>query len=637
MKNLVALSICVNYNVNSENFSRIYTLMQLTCKIYGEIIMDILITLVTMFGGLGMFLYGMELMGDGLKQGSGEALKNFLGKLTGNALIGMLTGTLVTAIIQSSTATIVLTVGLIGAGILNLKQAVSIVMGANIGTTVTAQLIRLMDIESGSGSLLSLFKPDFLAPLALIIGIILFMFVNKPNSKSVSMIFLGFGILFTGMISMTDAVKPLAQSDVFVNALHNFANMPLLGLLTGLVLTVIVQSSSAMVGILQALSATGAMTFNLVYPVIMGINLGTCVTTAMVCSIGSSKDAKRTGVVHIVFNTIGTVLFMIVMTILKAMGFMPDLWGSVVNSGGIADFQTVFNLLTAIVLLPFTGWLVKLACKIVKDDDVSTEIFPEIAALDEKLMISPTIALGEVNRALTNVSRMATNNVARSLVQYLDYDENVTAEIEATESRIDGFTDAADHFLIKLSENIETEVDKREHNMLMQVIRDVERIGDYASNFDESAVKLYQQGITFSDTAKEELQILGEAIVDILNLTVEALDSNDDADARRIEPLEEVIDDMVLLLKNRHTDRLCEGKCNVNAGIIFLDILTHLERAADQCSSIAMLLLGRHNDEILKNHHTYLADLHNNADQSYLAEEAARREQYYAPLLQIKS
>ena len=287
--------------------------------------MNTVVTLVRLLGGLAMFLYGMEIMGDGLKQGSGSALKNFLGKLTQNAFLGLLTGTIVTAIIQSSTATIVLTVGLIGAGILNLRQAVSIVLGANIGTTVTAQLLRLMDIDGSSGSIIAFFKPDFLAPFALLIGIILLMFIKKGASKNIGMILVGFGVLFTGLNSMTDAVEPLAQSDAFVNIIAYFTDIPVLGIVVGLVFTVIIQSSSAMVGILQALSTTGVITFELVYPMIMGINLGTCVTTAFVCSIGSSKDAKRTGVVHIVFNTIGTILFMIAMTILRSAGAFPTL------------------------------------------------------------------------------------------------------------------------------------------------------------------------------------------------------------------------------------------------------------------------------------------------------------------------
>ena len=591
--------------------------------------------LIKLLGGLAMFLYGMEIMGDGLKQSSGTALKNVLGKLTSNVVTGLITGALVTAVIQSSTATIVLTVGLIGAGILNLKQAVSIVLGANIGTTVTAQIIRLMDIETSGGSLLTFFKPDTLAPVALVLGIIFVMFLKKEKLNNVGMIALGFGVLFTGLISMTDAVEPLSESAAFADALQRFSNTPILGIVVGLVLTVVVQSSSAMVGILQALSSTGAMTFNLVYPVIMGINLGTCVTTAMVCSIGSSKDAKRTGIVHIVFNTIGTILFMIVMTILKNAGFMADLWESIVNSGVIANFQTIFNLLTAIVLLPFTGLLVKIACAFVKDDEVVEEVIPEIAMLDAKLMISPAVALGEVRKVAKRMAETAKENILLSVQQFRIYDEERAALIAANEERLDMITDKADNYMIELQGHIETETDTRERSILMQCIRDVERIGDYATNFDELALKKRNGDIHFSDMAKKELNILTDAVQEIIRLTVEAIDAENDYITYRIEPLEEVIDEMVLLLKNRHTERLCQGVCDINSGLIFMDILTYYERAADQCSSIAMLLLAKNNVEIMKNHHLYLEQLHKNASKSYIAEQENRKSQYLVPLQEI--
>ncbi len=597
--------------------------------------MDTILMVIKLLGGLAMFLYGMEIMGDGLKQSSGTALKNVLGKLTSNVVTGLITGALVTAVIQSSTATIVLTVGLIGAGILNLKQAVSIVMGANIGTTVTAQIIRLMDIETSGGSILTFFKPNTLAPIALIIGIIFVMFIKKEKLTNVGMIALGFGVLFTGLVSMTDAVEPLSESAAFADALQRFSNVPILGILVGLVLTVIVQSSSAMVGILQALSSTGAMSFNLVYPVIMGINLGTCVTTAMVCSIGSSKDAKRTGIVHIVFNTIGTILFMIAMTILKNVGFAPNLWESIVNSGVIANFQTIFNLLTAIALLPFTGLLVKLACTVVKDDEVVEEVIPEIAMLDSKLMISPAVALGEVRKVAKSMASTAKENILLSVQQFRIYDEERAAVIAKNEERLDMITDKADSYMIELQGHIETETDTRERSILMQCIRDIERIGDYATNFDELALKKRNGDIHFSDMAKKELALLTDAVQEIIRLTEEAIDAENDYITYRIEPLEEVIDEMVLLLKNRHTERLCQGVCDINSGLIFMDILTYYERAADQCSSIAMLLLAKNNVEIMKNHHTYLEQLHKNASKSYLAEQENRKAQYLAPLMEV--
>lgn len=598
--------------------------------------MDTILMIIKLLGGLAMFLYGMEVMGDGLKQGSGTVLKNVLGKLTQNAFLGVLTGALVTAVIQSSTATIVLTVGLIGAGILNLKQAVSIVLGANIGTTVTAQIIRLMDIDSSGGSILTFFKPDTLAPIALIIGIILIMFVKKESCNNIGTIALGFGVLFIGLMNMTDAVEPLAESEAFINVLSYFSDMPLLGIVTGLVLTVIVQSSSAMVGILQALSVTGVMTFNLVYPLIMGINLGTCVTTALVCSIGSSRDAKRTGIVHIVFNSVGTILFMIVMTIIQKMGGFPDLWDSIVDSGVIANFQTIFNLLTAVALLPFTGLLVKIACLIVKDDEVKEETYPELAGLDNKLMIAPKLALAEVNKLVVTMANIAKENFNLSYEQFQKYDAKRAELIAENEERLDTFTDRADNYLIELSANIETESDNRLLNMLMQCLRDVERIGDYATNFDEMADKLNASELSFSESARKEIDILNDAVQEILRLTLEALEKDNDYVIRRIEPLEEVIDDMVLLLKNRHTTRLCQGICSINSGLIFMDMLTYFERTADQCSNIALLLLGKNNEEIMKNHHLYLQELHASGNQDYVAEQENRKEQYLTQLENIK-
>jgi len=391
-----------------------------------------------------------------------------------------------------------------------------------------------------------------------------------------------------------------------------------------------------MVGILQALSSTGVMTFDLVYPIIMGINLGTCVTTAMVCSIGSSKDAKRTGVAHIVFNTVGTILFMIAMTLLKEFGAFGNLWGSYVNSGAIADFQTLFNLITAVILLPFTGLLVKISCFFVKDDPAKEDKYPELAELDKKLMISPTLALDNVMNSVCVMARAAKDNSKLAIEQFKAYDPKITEEINECEDRLDCFADNADNYLIELSKSIETEGDNRQLNMLMQCIPNIERIGDYATNYDEMAKKLNDKSAKFSEGAQKEFDILTEAVEEILSLTVKALEDDDEMTARRIEPLEEVIDDMVLMLKNRHTARLRQGICSVDQGLVFMEMLTHLERAADQCSSIAMLMLGRHNEDILNNHHHYLQELHSSADQSYLAEQELRKQQYLLPLENIK-
>ena len=432
-------------------------------------IMEIFHAIIKLLGGLAMFLYGIEVMGDGLKNSSGAALKRILEKVTGNVLVGVLTGTLVTAVIQSSTATIVLTVALIGAGVLNLKQAVSIVLGANIGTTVTAQIIRLSSIEAGDNWILMLFNTDTLAPVALVVGIILLMFIKTKSAKTIGDIFIGFGILFVGLDLMTSAVEPLSQTEAFRNVLMQLNN-PVLGIAAGLILTVIVQSSSAMVGMLQALSVSGAMTFSMVYPVIMGINLGTCVTTAMVCSIGTSKDAKRTGVVHIAFNTIGTILFMLVMTLLQSkMVFGASFWSSPVDSGGIANFQTVFNLLTAIALLPFTNQLVKLSMAIVRDDKPEQQRHPEMHTLDDKLYISPAVAVAEATKAVAAMGAVARDNFVRGLSQLVDkLDPAQFPEIDADEDCLDQFADEADRFLIGLSKAVETEMDDRQLDMLMQ-------------------------------------------------------------------------------------------------------------------------------------------------------------------------
>ncbi len=608
--------------------------------------MEILSGIIMLLGGLAMFLYGIEVMGDGLKNSSGEALKRVLEKVTGNVVIGVLTGALVTAVIQSSTATIVLTVALIGAGILNLKQAVSIVMGANIGTTITAQIIRLSSIEAGNNWFLWLFDTDTLAPIALVAGIILVMFVKTKTSKSIGDICIGFGVLFVGLDLMTSGIKPLIGTSVFESFL-TFLTNPIFGILFGLVLTVIVQSSSATVGMLQTVAAATAaaaatdpnavvITFSMAYPVIMGINLGTCVTTAMVCSIGSSKDAKRTGVVHIVFNTIGTILFMIVMTVMEKMSvFGTQFWDATVDSGGIANFQTIFNLLTAVVLIPFTGQLVKLSTMMVKDDKEKPAAHPELHTLDEKLYISPAVAVVEATKAVAAMGRLAMTNFARGAAQLMQYDDTKLEEIDADEEQLDQFADSADRFLIGLSKVVESDADDKQVDMLMQSVPNFERIGDYATNMVELAQRLQEDEAEFSETAKQELAIIESAVAEILEITVNAFANNDNRSAKNIEPLEEIIDDMVMILRDKHTKRLKSGACSVGSGLVFMEAQTYLERASGQCSSIAVMMLARENDAILQNHYEYLRAIHAGNDTAYNEEKERRRQQYITPLKAI--
>ncbi len=601
-------------------------------------VMDVISAIVMLLGGLAMFLYGIEVMGDGLKNSSGAALKRILEKVTGNVLMGVLTGTLVTAVIQSSTATIVLTVALIGAGVLTLKQAVSIVLGANIGTTITAQIIRLADIDAGQNWLLWLFDTDTLAPIALLVGIVLIMFVKKKTAKTIGDIFMGFGVLFIGLNLMTDGVKPLVGTDAFVSFLSVLSN-PFIGIIFGLVLTVIVQSSSATVGMLQTVASVegSGVTFAMAYPIIMGINLGTCVTTAMVCSIGTSKDAKRTGIVHIVFNTIGTILFMIVMSILQYW-LVPKLalWTGSIDSGGIANFQTIFNLITAIVLLPFTGILVRISKVFVKDDAVAENPHPELCTLDEKLYISPSVAVGETTRAVAAMGALAMKNFKKGCQLLAAYDETQVSQMEQDEECLDQFADRADRFMIGLSKVIESDTDDRQIDMLMQSVPNFERIGDYAMNLMELGERLKINNASFSESAKQELEILTTAIGEILQITVQAFDENNNDLAKKIEPLEETIDDMVMILRDRHTKRLKNGQCAVETGLVFMEALTHLERASDQCSSIAVMMLARNNEEILQNHYDYLREIHQNGDEEYKAERIRRREQYIDPLKAIK-
>lgn len=599
--------------------------------------MEIVSAIVQMLGGLAMFLYGIEIMGDGLKNSSGAALKRVLEKVTGNLVMGVLTGALVTAVIQSSTATIVLAVALIGAGVLTLKQAVSIVMGANIGTTITAWITNLAFMEGGGNFFLWLFDTDTLAPIALFLGIVMIMFVKTKKAKVVGDISMGFGILFIGLMNMTGAVKGFANSPAFMELLAGFSDKPILGIVAGCVLTVIVQSSSATVAMLQSLSATGAMDFSGVYPIIMGINIGTTLVTAFYCFVGEShKDSRRTGLVHVVFNSIGTVIFMIALSIMQHFQvFGHAFWTMEATSTVIAIFQTAFNMATCVLLLPFTNQLVKLSLLLVKDDPEKAPAHPELLTLGENLYISPAVALNEATKAVVAMGNIAKENFGRGCQQLLSYDPDRNTVIDEDENCLDRFADASDHFLIGLSKVIESEREDRQLDMLMQSVPSFERIGDYATNFSELGAKLSESGTVFSEGAQKELGILFDAVNEILSITIDAFTRDDAQAAKAVEPLEEVIDDMIIMLKDRHTKRLKKGECTVDTGLIFMECLTYLERTSDHCSSIAVMMLARYDNEILLNHHDYLRSVHTGNDVFYAEEEARRREQYIEPLKAI--
>ena len=601
--------------------------------------MEILSAIIQMLGGLAMFLYGIEVMGDGLKNSSGETLKRVLEKVTGNVIMGVLTGALVTAVIQSSTATIVLAVALIGAGVLNLKQAVSIVMGANIGTTMTAWITTLAFLESsGDNWLLWLFDTDTLAPIALFIGIVLIMFIKSSKTKTIGDICIGFGILFVGLMNMTGAVKGFASNPAFLELLAGLGDKPVLGILAGLVLTVIVQSSSATVAMLQSLAVTGALDFSGVYPIVMGINIGTTLVTAFYCFLGGeSRDSKRTGVVHIAFNCIGTVVFMIILSVMQTLNvFGTGFWTMTVNSNVIALFQTAFNLFTAFLLIPFTSQLVKLSIMLVKEEKEEAPKHPELHTLKENLYISPAVAVAEATKAVAAMGALAKENFAKACTMFHQLDDAVIAQINEDEDCLDQFSDRADRFLIGLSKAVETVQDDRQVDMLLQTVPDFERIGDYATDIVELVQRMVEAGTSFSEKAMQELDLLSGAVNEILDITVDAMTRDDIEKAKSIEPLEETIDDMILMLRDRHTKRLKDGACTVESGLAFMETLVRMERASDQCSSIAVMMLARNNEEILQNHHDYLKEIHSGNDAGFNKARAKRREQYITPLKNIQ-
>ena len=601
--------------------------------------MEILSAIIQLLGGLAMFLYGIEVMGDGLKNSSGETLKRVLEKVTSNVIVGVLTGALVTAVIQSSTATIVLAVALIGAGVLNLKQAVSIVMGANIGTTMTAWITTLAFLESsGDNWLLWLFDTDTLAPIALFIGIVLIMFIKSSKTKTVGDICMGFGILFVGLMNMTGAVKGFANNPAFLELLAGLGDKPIMGILAGLVLTVIVQSSSATVAMLQSLAVTGALDFSGAYPIIMGINIGTTLVTAFYCFLGGeSRDSKRTGVVHIAFNCIGTVVFMTIMSVMQSMNvFGASFWTMTVNSNVIAIFQTAFNVFTAVMLIPFTNQLVKLSVVLVKDEKKEAPKHPELMTLDEKLYISPAVAVVEATKAVAAMGALAKENFGKACKMFVNLDEAVVNQINEDEDYLDQFSDTADRFLIGLSKAVETEYDDRQVDMLLQTVPNFERIGDYATDIVELAQRMVEAGTSFSAKAMQELDMVASAVNEILEITVDAMTHDDNEKAKAIEPLEETIDDMIMILRDRHTKRLKAGACSVESGLVFMETLVHLERASDQCSSIAVMMLARNNEYILQNHYDYLREIHAGSDEDFNTARAKRREQYITPLKNIQ-
>ncbi len=550
---------------------------------------------VTLAGGLALFLYGMTLMSNKLEKLAGGKLEQIFEKLTSNRFKGLVLGAAVTAIIQSSSATTVMLVGFVNSGIMRLSQAISIIMGANVGTTVTAWIISLTAID-GESFIMQLLKPSTFSPILAMIGVIIIMSKASDKKKDVAGILLGFAILMTGMDTMSAAVEPLKDSPSFASLLTMFNN-PIFGVLMGAVVTAIIQSSSASVGILQALSQTDGITFGMALPIIMGQNIGTCVT-AILSSAGANKNAKRVAAVHLSFNIIGTTVLLIAYYSISAIIGGFDFANEPVDAFKIAVTHTIFNLTTTAILIPFTGALEKLAYFVIKDKEKTED---ETVLLDERFLSTPGVAIEQCRNVTNRMASLAKNTISMSLDLYKHYDAEKAQMIIENEDEIDKYEDIIGTYLVKLSGRSLTLDDSRSVSCLLHAIGDYERISDHAVNILDTAKEINEKGVNFSDSAKRELTVMFRAIEDILDLTVKAFEANDVSLARKVEPLEEVVDTLRTEMKSRHIERLQEKKCTIEQGFIFTDLLTDLERVSDHCSNIAVNLI-QISDSNFENH-----------------------------------
>lgn len=586
--------------------------------------------IVSLLGGLALFLYGMRIMGDGLKNCSGNAMRIALQKVTDKPIKGFLLGLLVTCMIQSSTATIVLTVGLVGAGFLTFRQSVGVVFGANVGTAITAQIIRLMDLKAGTGSLLYFFKSDNLAPIALIVGIILIMFVHNGSSNAIGTIFIGFGVLFVGLMNMSAAVNSLGDS--LSSMLTAFENNYFLGFLSGAFVTGIIQSSSAVIGILQTLASTMGVHFYGVFAVIIGVNIGDCLTTYLVCRLGAKPEQIRTTLVHIIYNVIAAVMLFAAVFILRSTGVINDhLWYKVLDSGGVANVHGLFRLIPAVLLLPLSGKMADLAERIKPnhpEDEEESDIEKNLRDLDPYLITNPSIALNESGHLIGHMIDMAIHNYKNAKQQFEKYSESRSKRIAHREELIDRMADSANQYIVALSPYIILESDNRLQSFQYKTLTSFERLGDYAVNINESATALFQDNQHFSGRAIEELDIAFDAIDEILDLAQVAYKTMDPQIAVKIEPLEEAIDDIIEKLQDNHTYRMVHNQCRVFNGIQLQNIFQNLERIADQCSEMAVALLGYHDDSIYGQEHSYIRDLHHGNDIAFIQAYKDHRNKY---------
>ena len=567
---------------------------------------------LALLGGLALFLYGMQMMSTGLEAAAGNRMKSILEKLTSNRIKGVLVGAAITAVIQSSSATTVMVVGFVNSGLMTLKQAVWVIMGANIGTTITGQLIAL-DIGA-------------IAPLFAIAGVGAIMFIKSEKVHHISSIFAGLGILFMGMDMMGAAMSPLKESEAFISLMTKFDN-PLLGILVGALFTAVIQSSSASVGILQALCLTGAVPFSAAIPIIMGQNIGTCIT-AILSAIGAKKNAKRAAAVHLYFNLIGTVIFMTVFYLINAVvGF--SFFHQAATPAGIAVIHSVFNVTATIILLPFAKGLEKLACLTIRDkkeDVVVSAEDREFMILEPRFLEKPAFAVEQSRNAARKMAEESHNALFTALSLVDKYSEEGVERVENMESKVDRYEDELGTYLVKLSHKDISEADSHSLSIMLHCIGDFERISDHAVNIMESAQELYEKGLKFSENAKKDLEVLGQAVEDIVNTAYEVFDKQDMKLAEKIEPLEEVIDELSKEVKRRHVQRLRNGECTIEMGFILSDITTCLERVADHCSNIGVCVTQVNED--LYDTHSHLNIVKSHPDETFYHELEDARIKY---------
>ncbi len=564
--------------------------------------------IISLAGGLAIFLFGMNIMGEGLERTSGGKLKKILENLTSNPFKGLLLGLGVTAVIQSSSATTVMVVGFVNSGIMKFSQSIGIIMGANVGTTVTAWLLSLSLIGDTGSLFLKFFKPSTLFSILAFLGIIMYMFIKKPKSRNVGKILLGFAVLINGMETMSSSVGFLADMPEFRNILLIFSN-PLLGILMGALLTAVIQSSSAAIGILQALSVTGGITYSNAVPIILGQNIGTCIT-AIVSAIGTNKNAKRVAAVHLFFNILGALLFLLIFYILNAIFKFPFM-NKPVSAVNIATIHSIFNIVATVCLFPFSKFLGKIAYILIPEngEDKKNEL------LDERLIATPSVAIAHAKSVANRMAYKAAEAIKKSISLMDGYDEAAAKQVTETEKETDMYEDKLGTYLVKLSRRSLGADDSRTASNLLHTIGDFERIADHAVNIYEAFLEMNEKKADFSKEAKKDLAIMTEAVNEILDMSIKAFVKEDIALAKHVEPLEEIIDLLKMKMKSKHILRLQSAECTIETGFIFSDLITNFERIADHCSNISVCLIQISNDSF--DTHEYLGRVKNEGENDF--------------------